>query len=140
MKILGTERHGIMMPNKIQPREESRGGGMDGVLYILAAFNRSDDDERNVNVNRNDNDWNDNWWFAGLRNSLRFSPASVYFLKTEAGEFCFLSWPYHPPSILPISRRGVEIATYLFLSKASISHAICRKIFRVSSLTIDLRM
>lgn len=27
-------------------------------------------DERNVNVNRNDNDWNDNWWFAGLRKYL----------------------------------------------------------------------
>jgi len=40
---------------------------------ILAAFNQWNDDERNVNVNRNDNDWNDNWWFAGVRNSLYFS-------------------------------------------------------------------
>jgi len=39
----------------------------------VAAFNRWNDDERNVNVNRNDNDWNDNWWFAGLRNSFYFS-------------------------------------------------------------------
>jgi hypothetical protein len=23
-----------------------------------------------VNVNRNDNDWNDNWWFVGVRNYL----------------------------------------------------------------------
>jgi len=35
----------------------------------FATFNRRNE-ERNVNVNRNDNDWNDNWWFAGLRNSL----------------------------------------------------------------------
>jgi hypothetical protein len=45
-----------------------------------ATFNRWND-KRKVNVNRNDNDWNDNWWFAGVRNSLHFSP---YFL----GEFC----------------------------------------------------
>jgi len=33
-----------------------------------------------VNVNRNDNDWNDNWWFAGVRYSLLFSPAQGEFL------------------------------------------------------------
>jgi hypothetical protein len=49
----------------------SRNGGTGGTLYD-AAFNRWND-KRNVNVNRNDNDWNDNWWFAGLRNSLHFS-------------------------------------------------------------------
>ena len=44
------------------------------VFCILqAAFNRWNDDERNVNVNRNDNDWNDNWWFAGLA-TLFISP------------------------------------------------------------------
>jgi hypothetical protein len=57
------------MPNKIQPQDYSRGGGMEDILYKFATFNRWND-ERNVNVNRNDNDWNDNWWFAGLRNSL----------------------------------------------------------------------
>ena len=41
------------------------GGGMEGILHITTAFNLWND-ERNVNVNRNDNDWNDNWWFAGL--------------------------------------------------------------------------
>ena len=40
---------------------------MEGILHITAAFNVWND-ERNVNVNRNDNDWNDNWWFAGLAN------------------------------------------------------------------------
>lgn len=42
---------------------------MEGTLYNFATFNLWNDD-RNVNVNRNDNDWNDNWWFAGLRKSL----------------------------------------------------------------------
>lgn len=40
--------------------------------------------------------WNPkNRWVFRLRNSLHFSPLS--------GEFCFESWPFHPPSILPIS-------------------------------------
>jgi hypothetical protein len=52
-------------------------------IQCYATFNRWND-KRKVNVNRNDNDWNDNWWFAGVRNSLHFSP---YFL----GEFCFVS-------------------------------------------------
>jgi hypothetical protein len=47
---------------------------MDDFLYTTAAFNQWNDDERNVNVNRNDNRWNDNWWFAGVRNSPYFSP------------------------------------------------------------------
>jgi len=55
--------------------------GWHSIHYIGAAFNRWND-ERNVNVNRNDNDWDDNWWFAGLRNSLHFSPVLL-------GEFCF---------------------------------------------------
>ena len=40
-------------------------------------------DKRKVNVNRNDNDWNDNWWFAGVRNSLHFSSGNF------PEEFCF---------------------------------------------------
>ena len=51
----------------------------------MATFNRWND-ERKVNVNRNDNDWNDNWWLAGLRTSLHFS--STIRRLAEAGEFC----------------------------------------------------
>jgi len=47
---------------------------MDGTPHDTTAFNRWNDDERNVNVNRNDNRWNDNWSFGGVRNSLHFSP------------------------------------------------------------------
>ena len=72
------------------------GSGIDGMSYEGAAFNRWND-ERNVNVNRNDNDWNDNWWFAGVRNSLHFS--FVFW----AGEFCFFNCPCQPPSHFPTS-------------------------------------
>ena len=53
---------------------------MDSPLYNFATFNRWND-ERNVNVNRNNNDWNDNWMFAGTRKSFHFS-------LTLLGEFC----------------------------------------------------
>jgi hypothetical protein len=43
---------------------------------IGSAFNRWND-KRDVNVNRNDNEWNDNWWFAGRRKCLHFSVTSV---------------------------------------------------------------
>ena len=35
--------------------------------WCFAAFNQWYDGERDVRVNRHDNDWNDDWWFAGLR-------------------------------------------------------------------------
>jgi len=60
---------------------EGQWHGRHSIHCTGAAFNRWND-ERNVNVNRNDNDWNDNWWFAGLRNLLHFSPVLM-------GEFCF---------------------------------------------------
>lgn len=66
MKILGVECWRITMPKNKNAIDGSR----DGTPYNLAAFNQWNDDERNVNVNRNDNDWNDNWWFGGVRNSL----------------------------------------------------------------------
>ncbi len=48
------------------------GGGVDGVSHkCYAMFNRWND-ERNVNVNRNDNDWNDNWTFAGVPKLFSF--------------------------------------------------------------------
>lgn len=57
----------------------SNRSGMEGISYDTAAFNRWND-ERNVNVNQNDNKWNDYWWFADVRNSHYFSPVK------------FLSW------------------------------------------------
>ena len=64
---------------------------------FYATFNRWND-ERNVNVNRNDNDWNDAWSFAGVRNSLHFSP------RSRGVEFC-ANCPCHPPNIFQISFR-----------------------------------
>ena len=51
--------------------------------HIIATFNQWND-ERNVNVNRNDNDWNDNWCFGGRRNSPHFSLVRL----SASGEFC----------------------------------------------------
>ena len=91
----------------------------------LAAFNQWND-ERNVNVNRNDNDWNGDWWFAGLRNSLYFSALWRSFYLTDLSQ---------PPNIFPTSFNFSERFIYFLLSKAFISHATCRKNFSKSSLT-----
>lgn len=56
------------MPDSIQLGEYSMSSGTGGVPHIASCFATSNrwNDKRNVNVNRNDNDWNDNWWFAGV--------------------------------------------------------------------------
>lgn len=127
MKILGATRSGITMPNTIQAGEHSMAGGTDGASHACyAIFNRWND-ERNVNVSRNDNDWNDNWWFAGLRNSLHFER------PPRGCSFCLTVWPYHPPSCLPASSRGIESAPYLFVSSEPVSQRIMSRIFNVSS-------
>ncbi len=77
------------MPDTIQLALKcSGGGGTDGTLHDGLAFNRWNDDKRNVNVNRNNNDWNDNWWFGGVRNFLHFPALSQ--CEKSAG-FCFVS-------------------------------------------------
>jgi len=85
--------YGIMMPNTIQPREHSKGSGMGDILHISVcklngnrhvAYLYENSGDRKLNLNYFDNDWNDNYRFAGVRNSLHFSPVFM-------GEFCFLS-------------------------------------------------
>ena len=97
------------------------------VFYTnYATFNRWDD-ERNVNVNRNDNDWNDNWWFAGVRSSFHFSPDFL------SGEFCFMICPCQPPSCLPATASDSDRTVNFFVSRALISQRIYKRNFRVSS-------
>ena len=130
------------MPNTIQPREYSKGSGADSTPYVFVR-NR---DNRNLNVpylyengdkvvlnwNWLDNDWNSNNPALRFRNSLHFSPAF-------AGEFCFASWPFHPPIILPMLVIFSEIATYcLFLSDPDSQRTI-NIILRVSNLRMAKR-
>ncbi len=104
-----------------------RGTVVETVLCTLwPAFNRWND-KPNVNVNRNDNDWNDNWWFAGVRNSLHFSPA------LPVGEFCLISCPLQPPSILPISFKLFERLIYFLSSSDLVSQRIMRNTLIVST-------
>jgi hypothetical protein len=63
-----------LITQSIQLQEHSRSGAADDILNKCYAIFNLWNGERNVNVNRNDNDWNENWWFAGVRNSLLFSP------------------------------------------------------------------
>ena len=137
-KILGVKHLGIIDAGcDTTPRSAMlpRSGGMDDVWHNIAAFNRWND-ERNVNVNRNDNDWNDSWWFAGSRNSLHF-PAPSFGL--EGAGFCFRSWPFQPPSILPTSSTFKERAMYFLLSKDLVSQRTIKSIFNASSFRMASR-
>ena len=127
---------GLIVPNKIQPQEYSRGGGIDGILHIFGKLcylilNRNGDSP-NVNVNRDnlDNNWNENVRFLLVREYLLFTPP---YLGGVSFACCFSQ----PPSILPASTNGLEIIANCLLSKAFNSQASCVKYFRVSSLMLD---
>jgi len=112
----------------------SRQGGSvtDGAPYNTFDGNRQvcnvwwNDTDRNCNLNWYDNEWNANYWFAFVRESLRSPPAPV------AGGVSFCTLRSQPPSILPMSCRGSDSATYFLLSKSFTSHATCRKNFSKS--------
>lgn len=59
-----------MMPNTIQPREYSKGGGMEGISHVTFEGNRNacyvwwNDSDRKANLNWVSNFDNSNEWFA----------------------------------------------------------------------------
>jgi len=100
----------------------SRGGGTDDASYIsYATFNRWNG-ERYVNVYRHGIRWDSDCRFAGVRNSLHFSP------RFGGAEF-FASCPFQPPSILPISPSTSE--------SANIEHRVFNKFSYMVSRIFD---
>ena len=127
-----------MMPNAIQPWEYSRGGGMDGILYTCA--------ERRWQPLR---PVSQQWRWQGCReleqarqrlerqqpcwssrNSHHFSPDILL------GEFCFVSCPFQPPSIFPISSKWTDRAIYLLSSRDFVSHKTISNTRRVSAFLV----
>lgn len=103
--ILGAECYAISIADTIQPEEYSMGSDMGGTLHatdrdgdrnIFNVEHDSDDLWLDASIGRPDFVWfADGRFVFARRNYPRFSPS--------LGEFCFWSWPFHPPSILPIS-------------------------------------
>lgn len=131
------------MPNYIQPREYSKGGDRDGILYNLRNPNgnryslylyRKDDGSWDWNYNWLDNDRNASNPTLGLAN---YFISSAFYLFSWAG-VCFTNWLYQPPNIFPGSTMVSDILIYLLSSIAFISHATSRNIFTESSLRIAL--
>jgi len=123
------------MPNKIQPGENSTGGGADGILYNssqpewqpqrpLSLSERRWSVELELQPARQRLECRQ--LVCGLRNSLHFS--SHYFRE----EFCLESCPFQPPSIRPISLTFSERAIYFLLSSDFVSQRIIRNIFKTS--------
>lgn len=61
--------------------------------------------------------------------------ANISFLS-YLGEFCFVSCPFHPPSILPISSIFSPRWIYFLLSSDFVSHSISNRTLIVSNLRI----
>ena len=78
---LGVACSAILIAHKIQAREYSRDSDIDGKLRILVGcwrnsngnlyvpYSNFDDDNRKLNHNWIDNDWNDNWSFVAFCDS-----------------------------------------------------------------------
>lgn len=77
-------------------------GGTDGASHICYATCNRWNDDRKVNVNRNDNDWSDDWWFAGLPQLTSFLTPHI-----RGVEFCKLSVPAakHPAYLVHFIRE-----------------------------------
>lgn len=122
------------MPNSIQPQEYSKGGVTDDILYNIVRNDDGNlnvpylyDDDSQVVVNWNwlDNNFNDN------NPALRF--ATGFISPPYLGEFCFVSWPFHPPSILPMSSSDADNALYFLLSSVLVSQSTIKSILSASS-------
>jgi len=109
----------------------SRGSGMEDVLR------NSDGDPNLLGTNRKDYTLNayydrpsDNW---NSDNGFAFAlPQLSLFLSYFLGEFCFISCPCQPPSILPTSSIFRERAMYFLSLRDFVSHNSIRNIFSVS--------
>ena len=125
------------IPNTIQSRENSKGGGMDDILYIGSVWqnpnghrnvpylNRNGS-KRNLNLNWVEDDWDAVCRFAAVRNSLYSPPKAGFYL---------LNCLFQPPIILPTSINLSESSINFLLSSAFISHATCKKNLRMSIFT-----
>jgi hypothetical protein len=88
---------GRVLPNKIQPKEYSMGGGTDGTLYISGGSFEKREGNRHVLCLYRDDDgsWNWNYNWVDNDNWNADNPAAVlatHFISLPyLGEFCFIS-------------------------------------------------
>ncbi len=105
----------------------------DGNLKVFSVERDDNGLWLNSNYDNPDNVWNgSNRWVFVRGNSLHFSPVF-------AGEFCFPSWPFQPPSILPISSIFIEKEIYFLLSSDFVSQSIIKNSLSVSTFLIARR-
>ena len=70
---------------------------------------------------------------------IRPSFSQLSHFSPLVGEFCFVSCPCHPPSILPTSSNGKEIAIYFLSSIDLFSQSMSNSTFTVSIFRIAIR-
>ena len=125
---------------RFNPFEYSGDGGLgdiplnsDGDLKLLNANRNDDGSWLNTNYDNPDNRWNRENGFAFVVSQL-----SLFLLYFSIGEFCFVSCPFQPPSIRPISLILSDRDKYLLLSKDLVSQRMSRKSLIVSFFRIAI--
>jgi len=98
-------------------------------LYVRYAY--FNDDRWHGNYNWLDNEWDEQNWSA-VRATMH------HFFLASAGEFCFASWLFHPPSILPASSNFSDKMAYFlvssdFVSQSNTKSTLSVSVFRMAS-------
>jgi len=102
----------------------------------LLNVNRNDDGSwLNTNYDKPDNKWNRDNGFAFVVSQL-----SSFLLYLPVEEFCFISWPFQPPNIRPISLIFSDMARYFLSSKDFVSQRIKKNTLIVSAFLIAIFM
>jgi hypothetical protein len=126
-----------------QPKGEWRPLAMDPISASDGNLNifdvKHDDDGLYLRAHYDDADYQwypDDVWLFRRRQSFRFSPYPPF---GGRGEFCLVSCPFQPPSILPTSSISTDRAIYFLLSSDLVSHNTISRILRVSTFRIARR-
>lgn len=129
------------MPNSIQPREHSKGGGTEGTLHVLCgtatATSTSRISTRTMVMLSSTGTTSTTTGTATTRVS---ATQIAHFSPAVAGEFCFESCPDQPPKFLPISSSFTESAIYLLSLIDFVSQMIMKSIFTASILRMARRI
>ncbi len=122
------------MPNSIQPREYSKGGGMGGTLRVLCGTATATSTSR-IST-RTATRWSSTGagsTTAGAATTRVSATQIAHFSLAFVGEFCFESCPNQPPRFRPISSSFTESAIYFLSSSDFDSQMTMSNILSASS-------
>lgn len=129
----------LNMPNKIQLAEYSTSSDIEGILYKTATRTATSTCATSTGTTAAGTGTTTGSTTTSTTTTLLRSPQLSLSLPDYLfGEFCFISCPFQPPSILPISSIFVDKAIYFLSVKDLVSQSINKNTFSVSIFCIAL--